>query len=64
MRVEVNKYGKIDVFTDINDLCYSCENNTDCPLVEALRADIVFLHYEEIDIKKCGLYRKKGSTNE
>jgi|GEM_PF-1156061 len=59
MRVEVNKQGQIDVFADTKDICYACKNNTDCPLIEALRAEIVFLHYEEIDVQTCGLFRKR-----
>ncbi len=58
MRVAVNKYGGIEVFTDTKDACFSCENKTDCPLVEALRAEIVILHYAEIDIQRCGLFRR------
>lgn len=59
MRVAVNRRGKIEVFTDKNDVCFSCSNQTDCPLVEALRSEIVILHYEEIDINQCGLFRKR-----
>lgn len=59
MRVNVNKYGGIDVFTDKNDLCYSCLNKTECPLVEALRAEIVILRFEEIDVTKCALLKKE-----
>lgn len=61
MRVEVNKYGGIDVFTDKEDVCFACENITDCPLVEALRAEIVILHYAEIDIQRCGLLKNKDA---
>lgn len=62
MRVEVNKRGKIDVYADTKDACFSCGNKTDCPLVEALRAEIVVLHYAEIDILRCGLF-KRSVTN-
>lgn len=64
MRVEINKFGGIDVFTDTSDVCFICKNNIDCPLVEALRAEIVILHYEEVDIQKCGLLRRKENNNE
>lgn len=60
MRVEVNKKGKLDIFTDSNDLCFNCRNKSACPLVEALRTETVFLHYEEIDITKCGLFKNEG----
>lgn len=61
MRVEVNKYGGIDVFIDKKDVCFACENKTDCPLVEALRAEIVVLHYADVDIQSCGLFKKKDT---
>jgi len=62
VRVEVNKFGGIEVFTDRKDVCFACENKVDCPLVEALRAEIVVLHYAEIDIQRCGLF-KRSVTN-
>lgn len=62
MRVEVNKFGGIEVFTDTKDVCYACENISDCPLVEALRAEIVVLHYADIDVLRCGLFKRSISN--
>lgn len=59
MRVEVNKYGAIEVYVDTKDNCFDCGNKTDCPLIEALRAEIVVLHYADIDVLKCGMFRKR-----
>ncbi|MDD3012616.1 MAG: hypothetical protein PHC34_02810 [Candidatus Gastranaerophilales bacterium] len=58
MRVKINKFGGVEVFTDTKDVCFVCGNKIDCPLVEALRAEIVILHYEEIDIQRCGLFKR------
>ena len=59
MRAAVNKAGKIDIFADKQDICFDCEIKSDCPLIEALRAEIVILRYEDVDISRCGLFRKR-----
>lgn len=61
MRVKANK-NSLDVFIDKNDTCFECKNNTDCPLIEALRSESVILRYEEIEIQKCNLLKKKEVT--
>ena len=57
MRVEVNKDGFIEVFADENDTCYACDNIYKCPLIQALQAETVILHYSVIDVLKCGLFK-------
>mgnify|MGYP000923339163 CR=1 FL=1 len=61
MRVEVNKFGGIEVYTDLKDNCYACGNLTDCPLIQALQSEVVVLHYAEIDVLRCGLYKRKDT---
>jgi len=61
MRVEVNKFGGIEVYTDRKDNCFSCENVKDCPLVQALQSEMVVLHYAEIDVLRCGLFKRIAS---
>lgn len=59
MKVEVNKRGKIEVFADKKDVCFECENQANCPLIESLRAEIVIIRYAEVDINSCGLLKKR-----
>lgn len=58
MRAELDKRGKLEVHTDSYDLCYSCKNVYKCPLVHAISQEIVILHYSNIEIKDCGLFKK------
>lgn len=62
MKVKANNSGGIDVFTNTDDACFECLNNTDCPLIEALRNELVIMHYEEIEIQKCKLQKKRKNS--
>ena len=61
MRVEVSKFGGIDVFADANDVCFACKNVTDCPLIEALQNEVTVLHYENVEVQRCGLFARKDT---
>ncbi len=54
----VNNQGKIEVHTDNYDLCYSCKNILKCPLIQAISKEYVFMHYSDVKIRECGLYKK------
>lgn len=54
----VNYEGKLEVQTDENDSCYLCKNLYKCPLIQAISKEYVVLHYSDIEISKCGLFRK------
>ena len=54
----VNQDNKLEVYTNKNDLCYSCQNGSKCPLVQGLYNESIFLHYADTRINECGLYKK------
>lgn len=54
----VNNNGDLEVHTDENDICYNCKNLLKCPLIQALSKEYVFLHYSDVEIKDCGLFKK------
>ncbi len=54
----VNDRGGLEVHTDSDDLCYNCKNIYKCPLIQALSKEYVFLHYSDVEIKECALFKK------
>lgn len=58
MKAEINKNGKLEINTNNFDLCYKCKNIYKCPLIQAITKEYVILHYEDIEIKECGLFKK------
>lgn len=54
----VNNQGKIEVHTDNYDLCYGCKNILKCPLIQAISKEYVFMHYSDVEIRECSLYKK------
>lgn len=54
----VNNRGNLEVHTDCDDLCYTCKNIYKCPLIQALSKEYVFLHYSDVEIKECALFKK------
>lgn len=54
----VNNFGDLEVHTGANDLCFKCKNLYKCPLIQALSKEYVFLHYSDVEIKNCGLFKK------
>jgi hypothetical protein len=52
------KDNKINVFADEYDLCFFCRNLDVCPLLAALEKEAVILRFENIEVEKCGLFRK------
>ena len=54
----VNDFGDLEVHTDEDDSCYLCKNLMKCPLIQAISKEYVVLRYSEIEVKKCGLFRR------
>lgn len=54
----VNDRGALEVHTDSDDLCYNCKNIYKCPLIQALSKEYVFLHYSDVEIKECALFKR------
>lgn len=54
----VNDFGDLEVHTEDNDLCNKCKNLHKCPLIQALSKEYVFLHYSDVEVKGCGLFKK------
>ena len=54
----VNDRGNLEIHTDNYDLCYTCKNIRKCPLIQAISKEFVIMHYSDIEIKECGLYKK------
>jgi len=58
MREAVNDDGHLIIYSSQYDLCSTCKNKYDCPLMQALVQEIVILHYGTVQISECGLYQK------
>jgi hypothetical protein len=58
MKTEIDEFDELVITFDSYDLCYKCTNRKKCPLVQALYQEIVILHYSDIQIKECGLFKK------
>lgn len=58
MYCTVNDFGDLEVHTENNDLCNKCKNLYKCPLIQALSKEYVFLHYSDVEVKNCGLFKK------
>lgn len=58
MRVTLDDNGALQVHTNCYDLCFRCNNLYKCPLVQAVSNEQVILHYSELVIDSCGLYKK------
>lgn len=58
MRAKINNCGELEIFCESYDLCRTCKNVKDCPLIQAITQEIVILHYSDIGIGECGFYQK------
>ena len=54
----INDAGNLEVHTDENDSCFLCKNIYKCPLVQAISKEYVVLHYADIEITRCGMFKK------
>lgn len=58
MKANLNNKGHIEVKASGQDICKKCKNFVTCPLIQAIKQEIVILHYEETLIADCGLFKK------
>lgn len=54
----VNNDNDLEVHTDKFDLCFNCKNLYKCPLLQAIQKEYVFMHYSDIEIQECALFKK------
>ena len=62
MRLEINSKGKMEVFTDLYDICFDCENRGHCPLIGAIESEVVIPRYENIEVARCGMFKSYITT--
>ena len=55
MYVEINNDGHAEVCAEESDICYSCLNIDDCPLVGSLLGEVAVLRYGSVEISQCKL---------
>jgi len=58
MYVDIDKNGCLKVHTDDNDLCFNCKNLYSCPLIQAISKEYVIMHYSDVEVKECALFKK------
>ena len=58
MFATVNDENELEVHATDADLCFRCQNLYICPLIQAIYKDYVFLHYSDLEVKECGLFKK------
>lgn len=54
----VNNTGVLEVYTEENDLCSKCKNMLKCPLLQSIQKEYVFMHYSDIEVKECALFKR------
>ena len=59
MRAEIDKKGDLVIYCECYDLCTTCKHSRKCPLIQAIRQEIVILHYSDVAVGDCGLYSKR-----
>ena len=59
MRAEIDKKGDLVIYTECYDLCTTCKHSRKCPLIQAISQEIVILHYSDVAIGECGLFKKE-----
>ncbi len=54
----VNNNGDLEVHTEDTDLCFKCRNLLKCPFLQAIQKEYVVMHYSDIEVKECALFKK------
>jgi len=57
MYIRINNNREPEVYIEKDDICQTCSNARDCPLITALNSEVAILRYESIVIENCGVYR-------
>lgn len=56
MYAVVNEDSELDLYAQESDICFLCSNICLCPLLAALKNEVVILRYEAIGIEECALF--------
>lgn len=59
MRLRINRFNRIEPLTDSHDICFQCKNKTSCPLMMALRGEVVILRYEAVTVQNCKFFKNQ-----
>lgn len=54
----VNDDSELDLYAEEEDICYSCSNMSLCPLMAALKNEVVILRFEAMGIESCALFEE------
>ena len=57
MYCTVNKSGILEIRTEDTDICFDCKNLYKCPLIQAIQKEYVFMHYSNIEVQECALFK-------
>lgn len=55
----INDDENLEVRISGNDSCYFCKNIYKCPLIQSITKEYVIMHYSEMEVTKCGLFKRK-----
>lgn len=58
MYCTLTKEGDMQIHAVETDSCFNCKNLLKCPLIQAINKEVVIMHYSDIEIKECGLFRR------
>jgi len=62
MKLSINIKGKLELYTDLYDICFECSQKEHCPLIGAIKSEVVVPRYETIEIVRCGLFKSYRTT--
>ena len=54
----VNDNKDLEVHVTNTDLCFKCKYLSKCPLLTAIQDEYVVMHYSDIDVKDCGVFKR------
>lgn len=54
----VNDDAELDLYAEESDLCYVCSNMCFCPLMAALKNEVVILRFEAMGVESCALFKE------
>lgn len=57
MQFDINEDGIETTYLNDDDICWICENQYGCPLIECLNRGLV-IPTEDIQVRDCALFRK------
>lgn len=54
----VNDNKDLEVHVTKTDLCFKCKYLSKCPFLNAIQDEYVVMHYSDIDVKDCGVFKR------